>query len=104
MRCLKRGSGAAVEHRPPPSTARARLVRGDTAARLQAIDDGPVSTTTRSTLPSPPAAAQRVGTVASVDVPLPVSDPVPTVDPSELRADLLRGEFHHLEGGAGGAC
>ena len=82
-----------------------------------------VSTTTRSTLPSPPAtsgsthklriqasggtstpaAALHVGTVASVDVPPPVSDPVPTVDPSQLRADLLRGESHHLEGGAGGA-
>ena len=102
---------------------RVRLVRDGTAARLQAIDDGrgldndavdaavaPATSGSTHKLriqaaggTFSPAAAQHVGTVASVDVPVPVSDPVPTVDPSQLRADLLRGELHHLEGGAGGA-
>ena len=104
--------------RTPPGTPMHRRCGCDLSAMTpphgcRRLMTAAVSTTTRSTLPSPPAtsgsthklriqasggtstpaAAQHVGTVASVDVPPPVSDPVPTVDPSQLRADLLRGEF-----------
>ena len=95
--------------RTPPGTPMHRRCGCDLSAmtpphgcrRLMTVA---VSTTTRPTLPSPrphrapltncgsrrPAARPRRPQPSTW---APVSDPVPTVDPSQLRADLLRGEF-----------